>query len=835
MALGMAVGPSCAGAAIWPWNVVGLTCLTGALVMCLRPSRFSGAGIPALLVVAAASFGVTWTVLRNHWVAPDDLAAGLGDERRLVRVRGRALEPPRVREPVIKTLSSFGHNPPVSYFAMTVTALVGRDGRAIPARGGVLVRVEEVVAPFAAGDQVEALGLVYPPAPPRNPGEFDARRLARSTGRAGVLVVARRELVTVTPARRSAIVSAVLRARAALRRRAGAWLLADLPMPPTPPTADAGQRDALLAALLLGQRGEQLDGLGETFRGAGLSHFLAVSGLHLGVLAGFILFLLRLGGRIRRWHAWLVIAAVLVYLVVVDVRLPVLRAGAMTITACLGVAAGRRLLVSSLVAISAIGLLLWRPDQLFAPGFQLSYGVVLGLIHLAPRVRTRWFGRPDAFAASSAEMAGQWLRTAAAASVTAWAVATPIAMYHWGVVWPLAAPFSVILLPLVTAVLALGYLKIALAVVLPSGAMLAAVPLALGADLIIAIVRAMEAVGLSAVRVVPPPAAWSIAALAWVAAWAILGDRISGFWGGYRGRRVIPLSGLALVAWCAWPMLPPVLRLDRTALNIEMLAVGDGSCFVLRSGSSTVLFDAGSSSDPAAGRRVIVPALRRLGVRSIDALVISHPNLDHYAASFDVADAFSIGRVLVTPQFVREAELDPFGPLMFLLGGLAERRVRVIEVAAGDERLFGACRWSWLHPDPTVSYAKSNDSSMVIRIEAAGRSVLLCGDIQADAMHELGELPRADIVELPHHGSHHERAEAFMMQLDPLVVLQSTARARWRRTDDDWSAMMGDSLRLVTARDGACGVRIDRSGRIAVDCFASASVTPPPVRRGRSR
>ncbi len=429
---------------------------------------------------------------------------------------------------------------------------------------------------------------------------------------------------------------------------------------------------------------------------------------------------------------------------------------------------------------------------------------------------------PDAFAPTSAEMAGQWLRTAAAASVTAWAVATPIALYHWGVLWPLAAPFSVVLLPLVTAVLALGYLKIALAVLLPSGAMLAAVPLALGADLIISIVRAMEAVGLSSVRLVPPPGAWSMAALAWVAAWAILGDRISGFWGGYRGRRVIQLGGVALVAWGVWPMVPPVLRLDRTALEIQMLAVGDGSCFVLRSGSSTVLFDAGSSSDPAVGRRVIVPALRRLGVRSIDALVISHPNLDHYAASLEVADAFSIGRVLVTPQFVAEAELDPFGPVMFLLGGLAQRRVRVIEVAAGDQRLFGACRWSWLHPDPARSYETSNDGSMVIRIEAAGRSVLLCGDIQRDAMHQLGELSPADIVELPHHGSYHAPAAAFMTQLDPLVVLQSTARARWRRTDDHWSAVLGESRRLVTARDGACSVRIDRSGRITVDCSGSA-------------
>ena len=296
---------------------------------------------------------------------------------------------------------------------------------------------------------------------------------------------------------------------------------------------------------------------------------------HLGVLAGLIFFLLRLGGRVRRWHAWLVIAVVLLYLVVVEVRMPVLRAGVMTAAACLGLAAGRRLLVSSLVAGSAVGLLLWRPDQLFAPGFQLSFGVVLGLVHLAPRLRARWFGMPDAFAATSAEMISQWVRTAAAASMTAWAIATPITLYHWGVLWPLAAPFSVVLLPLVTLVLALGYLKITMAILLPSVALLTAVPLALVAEVIISLVRAMDAVGLSAIRLVPPPVAWSVAALFWVTGWAVLGDRVIGFWGGRRGRLALRLAGLALVAWLFWPMLPPSLRFDRTALRIDMLADGD--------------------------------------------------------------------------------------------------------------------------------------------------------------------------------------------------------------------------------------------------------------------
>ena len=423
--------------------------------------------------------------------------------------------------------------------------------------------------------------------------------------------------------------------------------------------------------------------------------------------------LVRLGGRHRRWHGWLVIAAVLVYLVLVEVRMPVLRAGVMTIAACLGLVAGRRMQVGGLVAASAVGLLLWRPDQLLGAGFQLSYGVVLGLIHLAPLVRARWFGRPDAFASSSAQMLGQWLRTTCAVAITAWLVAMPIALYHWGVVWPLAAPFSVVVLPVVTAVLAVGYLKMLLALVLPSAALMLAVPLSLFTDILITLVRAMDAVSISIVHVAYPPAAWALAAEAWLVACVAHGARV---WTSAWTRRVIWLAGVALLVWLVWPLLTAGAGSARRALRIDMLAVGDGSCYVLRSGSSTVVFDAGSASDLDAGRRTIVPALRRLGLRKVDAVAVSHPNLDHYSAVLEIVDAFGTRSVLVTPQFLEAAAAEPAGPVMFLLDELVERYASVLPVQARQTRAFGSSRWTWLHPEGGAPHAQANEGSMVILI-----------------------------------------------------------------------------------------------------------------------
>src|SRR5207247_576105 len=175
-------------------------------------------------------------------------------------------------------------------------------------------------------------------------------------------------------------------------------------------------------------------------------------------------------------------------------------------------------------------------------------------------VQRRWFGARGIHAATMGEMVGDWAKTALAVSITAWVVATPIAMYHFGMIAPLGAPLSIIAVPISAVILAVGYTKMVLAAL----------------------------------------------------------------------------------------------------LRIDMIAVGDGSCYVLRSGGHAMVFDAGSSTDLDAGRRTIIPALRRLGVRSIDAIAVTHADLDHYSAVLEISREFGAGEVLMTPQFLQEAREQPF-------------------------------------------------------------------------------------------------------------------------------------------------------------------------------
>jgi beta-lactamase superfamily II metal-dependent hydrolase len=144
----------------------------------------------------------------------------------------------------------------------------------------------------------------------------------------------------------------------------------------------------------------------------------------------------------------------------------------------------------------------------------------------------------------------------------------------------------------------------------------------------------------------------------------------------------------------------------------------------------------------------------------------------------------------------------------------------VIETAAGAQRQFGVATWTWLNPVPDRSYEFANDSSMVIQVRCAGQRALLCGDIQQEAMNDLlrdADSVRAEIVELPHHGSHHGLSEFFIDRVKPAVVMQSTGWTRWRR--DQWAGKLNGIQRLVTARDGACWVEIGPDGRIETGRF----------------
>ncbi len=807
-AFGIAVGKYQPEPMSWSWLVVAFSFL---LTSFLRPVR--SLGLPAHLVTAAMiALGAAWFVIKTERTTPDDLSTHLGEESRLVKVRGVAAAGPTLHRSVRGSLASFSYRSPSAYFPATIEQMVLSTGEVVPVRGKLLITIAEPVPPFRAGDSFEATGHFNPFDEPRNYGEINREELAKGLGQAGSLYLPKRELLQTWPAERWSWHELFLSWRETLQRRADAHLLGDLP------GAEAAERDALLKALLLGKREPDLHELDQAFARLGISHFLAISGLHVGIFVGFIMIALRLWTGDRPAHAWLIIMLVLGYLVLVEVRVPVMRAGVMTIAACLGLGLSRRLHPGGLVAISGIGLLIWRPDQLFWPGFQLSFAVVLGLIYLAPTFRARWLGAPDTEASTFGAIAREWLKNAVAISIVAWLVATPIIVFHFGMVSPLGIPLAIVGVPIVALLLALGYAKILLAAVFPSVALILGILLSLTADISIAVIETLDRVPYSLVYV-PFPAGWpgvlwTLLALALV--WTLLGhpNRLP------RGTGILSIAALAL--WLMWPSIAP----RDYALRIDMLSVGHGACFVLRSGDETLVFDAGSNSQTDAADRWIIPAMRRLNIHRVDSIIISHPHFDHFASVLELTEAFKPQVVFTTHQFIEYGREHPDSAVAYVADVLTnEHRTPPRPIYAGETQTCGEATLTWLHPPKNLAaFSRDNEHSMVIRIDVAGRTVLLTGDVErAGTAGVLAAHPEltADVLEMPHHGAWHELSADLLRQAQPSIVLQSSSRSQWQR--DRWKDALEEmgAVRHVTHRDGAAWVEIAHDGTIRHGNFRS--------------
>lgn len=794
----------------WPW--LALAGAAGAAVVLVRRGRFVPPRLqPIVLGAALAALSAGWTILRDHRVSADSLAAMTTSSEHLWRLEGRITSDPTVKTPGRGSLGRYGFQQPITVFRFEVDAAVDVGDRRVSMTGRALVRVNGPAHHWQVGDRLRLTGMLRAFPPAMNPGETDLSRIARTQNLAGILDVASVEGAIELSGEYDWLWR-LRRVQDDWRQRAAGWIRQDLP------ETEETRRDALLAALMLGERGPGLDGLDKSFTRVGLAHLLAISGMHLAILVMTGLMVVRLFSWPPVVERLVIALLVIAYLVIVPARVPAWRAGLMALTYLLGGLAGRRLDHLNLWAFSAIVVLVWKPSEIVSPGAQLSFGVVLAFITLTPQLRRRMFGEPrDAELLSPADDLFEQGKTIVSATLVAWFVATPLVAHHFGVICPLAPLATLPAMALTHVALAAGYLKALTAVVYPSVGVLLGPVLAIAADGLIGLVDRVDRLPLSSLPVGHPGAAWTIMATS-VVVWWIRSPMRTAFAPVWR-RWAPAAAAIILFAWLLRSYLPAWLDPSPQRSRLIMLAVGNGSCYIVETGGEAVMFDAGSGNHLGIGETTIVPALRRLRLLSVPTLALSHGDVDHFAAAVEVMSEMNTRRLLVTTDMLRQAETDPLGPVAHVLGEAERLGVRVAAADAGHTAHFGGATWTWLHPMPHATYRNSNEASMVIRVETGRHRILLTGDVQGAGLVELmqresPETLRASIIELPHHGSWSEIAAEFVRIVDPQIVLQSTAGARM--VGDRWEAELESRQRYVTAVHGATIVDLHADGSTRV-------------------
>ncbi|HKK07112.1 MAG TPA: DNA internalization-related competence protein ComEC/Rec2 [Gammaproteobacteria bacterium] len=560
-----------------------------------------------------------------------------------------------------------------------------------------------------------------------------------------------------------------------------------------------GRERAVIVALTLGERGELDNADWEVLRRTGTSHLLAISGLHIGLIAGLVwLLAARLWARSARAALWLPapkagalagLAAALLYSLLAGFSLPTQRALIMLAVVAVAVLSQRAVTPSRTLILALLAVLVFDPLAVMAPGLWLSYAAVAAILYgMTGRLRRgpRWYqwGRV------------QWVVTLGLLPVLLWQ------FQQASLVSPLANLAAVPLVSLVIVPLSLTGLALA-ALGTPFGVGLGTPLLKLTAWLVGGLWTALGWLGaLPAAQWTAPvgPAGTLLAvlALAAVGVALLLGPR------GLPGRWL----GLVLLAPLVLARAP---RPGPGEAWFTLLDVGQGLSAVVQTHRHVLVFDTGArfSARFDAGEAVVVPFLRHAGWHRLDMLIVSHGDNDHIGGARSLLRAVPAGRVLSSVP------------------------ARLNWAASGLQRGVEACRrgqhWRWDGVDfrilnPLVPRpGAGNNGSCVLRISAGGHRVLLSADIERPAERRLlsqaggrggvgraGDLA-ADVLVAPHHGSKTSSSPAFVRAVHPSYVLFPVGyRNRYHfpnaRVVERYRAI--GARRLDSAAGGAIGFRL---------------------------
>lgn len=572
-----------------------------------------------------------------------------------------------------------------------------------------------------------------------------------------------------------------------------------------------GARAPLVDALVVGRRSGMDRELKTSFASSGLVHLLSISGFHIGLIAAWVVLLLRQFGVSRVAALTAAASVATVYVAFLGWPAPAVRAGALAWVLVWLRWRQRAVQPDALLAATGLVVLLLDPFAVFDLGGWLSALSLWGAVRFA-----RW-----------AEEAGgaHWLWQSAASSVGATVATAPVTAWLLGAVAPVGVMLNFVAIP-VAAVAVPGVLASLLAApVAPvAGALAAGSGVALHLLELIAEWGARVPLGHFVMHATPESAVpWLL--LLGLLCWATP----------RRGSGAIASSRLMLAgAAGAWLALVPDLRLPRSGagrLTLHFVDVGQGDAAVLRTPNGRfIVIDAGPRDErfDAGGRRV-VPLLEREGAGTIDVLVASHAHLDHVGGFGAVLAALPVGTVMEpaapgTDSTYRE------------MLGLVGRSGAAWDPARRGERFtVDSVDFTVLHPDTTWSGwgLDLNDDSVVLLVRYGAFRAIFMGDAgEAPEAALRGRVGHVDLLKVGHHGSRTASGAAWLKELSPTVaVLSVGSHNRYGHPAPDALQRLGAQHATIwrTDQEGTVTVITDgrhvevrgRSRRLAFDVAGS--------------
>ena len=630
-----------------------------------------------------------------------------------------------------------------------------KEGRELsrPASGRLYIYcrlAEEPAEDWARiGDRLRASGKVRLPRGYWNPGQLDTALLLRSQG------------ITATISARQGSLALEPREAAPLAR----WLEQVRQhylqaMQQVMPREDAA---AIFAMLFGGYRDLQPELLA-AFTATGIVHILSVSGSHISLIAAVMAWLglaLRLPRVLR---VVLVIGTIIIYSLLAGCVPPVIRSAIMGGLAFLALALDREREARRILLLTGLVMLTLSPLLLFHISFQLSFLATAGLLYLAP-VLAKWLqglGLPH------------WLSAGLAITLAAQLAALPVLAWYFNQVSLSSLLANLTIVPLVELIIVLGLLAglLAFLLPLPGSIIYAADSLILG--LVYELSRRLASLPGSQVQI--PSLGWPAAVLYYmVLALPVLDekprDKILAW---LRERR--QHLALLLVAVFVFAACYSFSKGDELTLSAVDVGQGDALLLCTPHGKA-LLFDTGGTRDGEfdIGEKVLVPYLRHYGIRSVEAIFLTHAHADHAGGAGAVLKSMPVGAVYTADEgqdaYAQNMGLGSANPLLQKLHRVQEGATFELD-GVSIEVIYAPA----LSSKGGEGQETGNEASNVYRISYGQVSFLITGDLTQENEQLIlaqGKNIRSTVLKVGHHGSDTSSSAAFLQAVAPSYAIIS--------------------------------------------------------------
>ena len=569
------------------------------------------------------------------------------------------------------------------------------------------------------------------------------------------------------------------------------------------------EQQGVLKALIVGGREAISPELRASFNRVGAGHLLAISGLHIGIIAtASFLFFKWILSHIRFFllNAWtkkgavlLSVVPVLVYGLLSGMSPSTQRAVIMVMVFLTAFLFEREHDLMNTLAIAAMMILIVYPPSLFSISFQLSFAAVLSIIYGLSRIPAPWPSGPNITRKKKWSKAAIKLYYFFMTSFLAILGTLPLVMYYFNQVSLVGLPANIIFIPLIGfVVVPLGIMAVFLYPLTVSGALVCLEAGSAVLEYVIKIIHLISGWTFAAIKTVTPN--YLEIFCFYVLFWVLLNLKSV--------QAGMPLA-LSKERSCPSkksiqkPMVTVVLltvlvfsadlgydlyqRYWRDDVRVTMIDVGHGNASLLELPYGyTMLIDGGGFSDNRVfdvGAIIVAPFLWRKKIRTVDTVVLSHANSDHLNGLIYIAENFHVKQV-----WLNHESADTFGYRLFMetikknnIQMPAYRKITGVQDINGVQVDVLYPPKDFIEKKDIETWRNLDNNSMVLKVSFGNVSFLFPGDIKTPAEYELvstvGDKLRSTVLLAPHHGSKTSSSERFLEKVKPEVVVISS---RWK-------------------------------------------------------